>query len=494
MSLAVVGVDLGTTNSCVSIIDKDIPKCLYFAPTCISFDDDQVIFGELHNSSERCSNFKRLIGVSYKDYQNNALLQECFNTNTTSIEKDDTTGLCCFVMKSGKRFSVNTLVEMFYKHLYDKAQEIMQSPQNLKAVITVPIHFSDFQKKTMMACATSAGFNVLKVMSEPSAACLAYQTIPTNQIETILVIDCGGGTTDLSVISIDNEDNILEAKEVVGNNFLGGEDLTNTLFKYVFEKFGLKTKPRTQDALKMQCEKVKKELSFCKQSTIYLEELDLSFKVSRSLFEDLNKRFFQNLKEMLSKISIAPLRIILVGGTTRIPKFVDVCRETCKEICNTLDPDKTVSIGAAMVFKNNDIDPVILIDVLPLSLGVNANGGLMVPIISKNTPYPISRTRTFMNDQDYLETIDIDVYQGNHRFVKNNILLGKFQLSHPMFASFRKGEIKLNVTFTVDGNGLLQVTASYLDKTNIDVAIVDIDMKKVDIDKHIEEASHSKWC
>jgi molecular chaperone DnaK (HSP70) len=399
---------------------------------------------------------------------------------------------------------------MFYKHLYDTTKDLLSLKQDatLMAVITVPAYFNDGQKKMVLGCAKHAGFDVLRVLSEPSAACFAYQRkslLPQGDHE-VIVVDCGGGTTDVSIICIDTDNGIMETKSIYGNNTLGGEDLTNNLLQYALSKMNLDLDDKLTRRVREECDRVKKELSFSLQSTIYMEERNVKIAISRSLFLEINKQFFIQMREILSDAysHSTATDFILIGGTTRIPHFANICNDirknTCKDTYDVmLDPDTTVSIGASLQGQlltkatTTSAPEFISIEVLPLSLGVSANGGIMVPIIARNTSYPVSKTRTFLNDDDFPESIDIEVYQGEHRFVKNNYFVSKIQLQHPRFHMLRKGQVKVDVTFAVDANGLLHVSAKFLDQESTDsvLEIVRIDQSEALV--HLMIANESKW-
>jgi L1 cell adhesion molecule like protein len=496
----VLGIDFGTTNSCMSVYRDGKSHVLpnmegnYTTPTCIFFDMEtsDILFGEpayqllmsKNNSlflSNIVHNIKRLVGISFDEYKNNAALSKFFAEKGTVVQSSDNGPFCSIQVNfNGKslKMNVSEVVKLFIKHLTQSASQ--QSGYKIeKIVITVPAYFTDKQRQLMKSSCESIGLIVLRVINEPTAAALAYakENLDADtklKPENVLVIDCGGGTTDVSLLHMDYQEHIFEVKNVMGNNFLGGEDLTNGLVDYVCKKLKLENPTTKQlNKIKAQCELCKKQLSFCDTATIYLEvfqdDKDCVINISKQQFLECNKAFFESVRNLVKDVAFgcAVKKVILVGGTTRIPVFVDICKETLHQnvtVCNDFDPDHTISIGAsiqgALLSKvsNATLDNLLLLDVVPMSLGVDTIGGIMSVLVSKNTHVPVSRSQVFTNSENYIEELQIEIYQGERKFAKDNQLLASFTLSE-LDNTLKKGEMHIRVTFSIDTDCIISVVA-----------------------------------
>ena len=345
----------------------------------------------------------------------------------------------------------------------------------------------------------SLRIKVLRIINEPTAAILPYifNQTKTNS-ETILVIDCGGGTTDFTVMECDYEDMFFEVKNTLGNNFLGGEDLTNNIVDHICSNF-IKGEISTKlyNTIRNESELLKCNLSYKQNTTININD-QLIVNISRSKFIDINKKFFQQIRKNIQTVSdgFNIDRIVLVGGTTRIPYFSVICKEIfgdTLQIDNTLDPDQVISIGASIQAnllsdKNNKSNKTksseiqekelefTLLDIIPMTLGVETEGGIMTPIISKGSIIPISKTEIFSNSDDEI-VIDINIYQGERKFVKDNLFLGSFKVPLTQNAQLTQSEnssasvkildlndkikrnsIIIEVTFDINSDGMIIVT------------------------------------
>lgn len=506
----VLGIDFGTSNSCMTFIDRNNTcKCILTTdgrsvnPTVMYFDpmSDEVVFGESANTmtisqpkyiKNRIANIKRLIGVPFSEYLINQDLLNTFITNY--ITKDPDSEGCCFgiVQESQKEsmtfYTVTQLVELYIAHLLMIARNYNQGEYSLdRAVITVPSYFTDTQRCILTKCFETLGVRVLRIINEPTAAILAYRYInDTNNtvkkadldtiVNTYLVIDCGGGTTDFSVVQV--SDGVFDVLDVYGDNFLGGQDITNMLtdqfiakLQKRYPKYIINTRHLKQ--ITEMCERAKCVLSYTENTTIILEnayqDTDFAWTLSRVEFLYITNAFFERVEKTVCKLFSDDLcdtitDVVLVGGTTRIPRFTDICRNILGDtinICKTIDPDTIVSVGAAVQAKLliSDVEPesaTVLLDIVPMTLGIKTVGGIMAPIISKGTVIPTSRTQVFRRTDDS-DSVEICIYQGNRRLVKNNCLIQTVNLDD--LAPRNSTNEYVHVTFSIDTNGRLTVTA-----------------------------------
>lgn len=441
----IVGIDFGTTNSVIS----EGGRVLFNEPTHIYIDATSI------------TSIKRLIGITYKTFLENEILQKQFNNSLCSIVKDPYSEWCA-VQIENQCFSIIDIVSRYLVSLIGTRNE-------LRAVFTVPAHYTDVERNILKTAAEMAGIEVIRFINEPTAAALAYHFhITTNtDSETILVLDCGGGTTDVSIVHMDYESGIFQVESTAGNSFLGGEDLTNNLVDYVVPfTIGINNKQ-----LKQECEEAKKRLSYQLSTSVITDSKPVH--ISRAKFIELNKDFFESIKSLIIDASFGFNidKYILVGGTTRFPYFKDLlCNLKGQdiEICDSMDPKHVVSIGAAYqalsLTSTEDTNLPIVIDVVGTTIGVETTGGLMTPIISKNTQMPASCTKVFTNDKNYISNITINVFAGNRKLCTDNTFLGSFTLNG-LDDSLKKGEMNIRIKFDVDSNGLLSVSA-FDSKTN----------------------------
>jgi molecular chaperone DnaK (HSP70) len=465
-----VGIDWGTTYSCVStIVDgkvKVIPNengemtsasAIYFDP----YSTD-ILYGNIaKNCKGSFSNLKRLICTSL---DNLGELEPFFTenhivNNKFQVEYNNTTTF----------FSVEELVILYLSYLKMYTTEFLNCNKStvFDLVITIPVYYTDTQREITKECATKAGFNVIRIINEPTAAALAYTQITTEQKEeNVLVFDCGGGTTDLSILSMDHQERFYQVKNVIGNNLLGGEDLTELLYNY----FG-KTHPHRH--LRKACEKMKRELSYNTSSTVELGESYIT--LSQNKFLDLSKPFFDKIRKLIRTLlgdTKEPVsRVIFIGGTTRIPFIKEIFKQILGQnitICSDIDPDQTVSIGAATqgallkhLFENLVISETLLLDIVPLSIGIETLGGIMVPIVSRNTCIPVTRTREFTNTNSDTE-IDIHIYQGERKLVSDNFYLTSFKLTVP---EAEPSSLLIQVTFDINADSIISATAKIKGET-----------------------------
>lgn len=520
----IIGIDFGTTNSCVSVFNEKSGKIEIVNdnsgnntyPTCLYFDKetDDILFGEVAYNLLKSKNngmyigniihnIKRLVGIDWNSLSNNNnqenTLQKFFKESGIKIiEKQENKNHICIQLtynRSTKNFTVSDIIKLYLRYLkhliYQNYGSENEKCTNLKTVITVPAYFTDIQREVILDCCKTVGFDILRVINEPTSAILAYtwemNKINKNFIENMgdkidnyLVLDCGGGTTDLSLINVDYEEMIFQVKTVEGDNFLGGQDLTNNMVKWVCNKIAL-VDPTTKilNTILKECERAKAELSYNQNTVINLEcinDKDHMIQLSRTKFVEINEVFFSKIRELLKKINGDKMnkvdKILFVGGSTNIPYFVEMCNQIFGheiQIINTLDKNTAVSIGATVqgiilsgiletIDETNKFTDTLLLDIIPMSIGVKTIGDIMSVIIPKGTPIPCERTEYFSNSEDYVNSIDIDIYQGIRKFVKDNFYLGSFVLEN-LDDTKTRGQIHIKMVLRVDENGIIRAKA-----------------------------------
>lgn len=530
----VVGFDWGTTNSCLSYYNTEskhvqvIPneQGNFTSPSILFLDSEssEILFSDSalqllrsnnnqHFLSNIFYNLKRLVSKTCIDetllpfFQHNTI-----NQTTTQITFD--------ILYNNKQESLNvsTLITFYLKYLKTLLCNhfSIECDSNLEIVLTVPAYFDDHQRTILKECCESIGLLVLRIINEPTAASLAYalDKHKTSDIdeEFILTFDCGGGTTDISLLHLDYVNSIYEVKNTVGDNLLGGEDITNNLVNFIIQKLKLENvNNKILNKLKKKAEEAKKQLSFNQQTTIYLEigDNDYTLVISQTQFNDINREFYNKIRNLIyyvlddyiqktnnfdySKIN----SVIFVGGTSRIPYFKSLFQEIFPHtnINNTIDPDQTISIGASIqgallkdLIEDESGGDTLLMDIVPLSVGIETIGGIMTPIISRNSLLPISRSQTFTNSDGYEDTITINIYQGERKLVKDNIFLASFELQSESFTNYDKGEIQITITFEIDSDSIINATAiAKVNDTEIQSTIQVTKTHKNDMVKNLDE-------
>lgn len=501
MNSFTLGIDFGTTNSCVCYYkDSDyhlIPNenGKYVTKSCIYFNplSNEILYGDTaYQLENHIHNLKRLLGITYADFIKNPTL--CYFFKHLHIVPDDNNHYCEIVLTYNTRlhkFGIQYIIELYVKHLLKNARQFLDVNEqtNFDAVITVPVEFTNIQRTLLKHIFENANVNVVRIINEPTAAILPYiykqnkEQKKQNNIENVLVIDCGGGTTDFTVMECDYADMFFEVKNTKGDNFLGGEDVTNNLVDYVSKTIGYQNcSIKLHNKIRNSCESCKCSLSYQQNTTIYID--DFSINMSRGKFISINYNFFNNIRNYIQDVTLEfeISRVVLVGGTTRIPHFTEICKRLFGEniqIENTLNPDHIISIGAALqahllTDTNNEKETITLLDIIPMSLGVETEGGIMTPIISRGSIIPISKTEMFSNS-DNDEFIDINVYQGERKFIKDNLFLGSFRIKVPFKTDefsvnqIQRNSIIISVTFDINSDGMLIVTSK--NKTSNDKII-----------------------
>ena len=488
-----LGIDFGTTFTCISYYINNEAKVLinedgfYTTPSAIFFDkdDETILFGKTATYQNNTlgtivSNWKRIIGKTWNELTTSEI--QFFKDKSVEIVNID--NIPHFKINYNKEivyYNTLDLSILFFKYLYSLITKSL-GKYNLNAVVTIPAGFSSNSRTELIKAFTTCNFNVLKVVNEPTAAALAYESDLYNY-EDILVFDCGGGTTDISLIQSDYENKIFTIQDVIGDNLLGGEDLTTKLMNYLIDKFNIKHEAKSCKKLIREIENCKSFLSnnYNRDYTFYVEciknnnekVIDVKTNISNNLFYEINKSVFLRVKNLLEHFIQYKVQVVLfIGGSSRFYQFKTIMKQIFPNVIliDTLDVDRAVSIGAckyAWTLKvdeksQNDEDDILLLDVVPIALGIEVEGGLFETIIPRCTTLPESRIKVFTNDSD-TDKLEINVYQGESRFVKNNYYLNTIII--PLDKKYQRGESKVFVEFYIDTSGVLDITVKINEET-----------------------------
>ena len=479
----IIGIDLGTTNSCVSVVEGGEPVVITNSegrrttPSIVSFTENDRKIGDpakrqsVTNPKNTIYSIKRFIG---KDYS--ACSDE---TKRVPYEvKKSNTGNVPVVNIDGRDYTPQELSAMILQKMKKTAEDYL-GHEVTRAVITVPAYFGDAERTATIEAGEIAGLKVERIINEPTAAALAYGMDKKNVDSKILVFDCGGGTHDVSVLEIG--DGVFEVKSTDGDTHLGGDDFDNAIITWMLEEFNAEhSMDLAKDAMALQrlkdaAEKAKIELSSTSESEINLpyitakDGMPLHFvkKLTRSKFDQMTSSLVERAiacaKSALSNADLKPSEIdevILVGGSTRIPAVQEAIEKFIGKKSNkSVNPDEVVALGAAIqgAVLNGGITDVLLLDVTPLSLGIETMGGVFTKLIEANTTIPTRKSETFSTASDNQPSVELHVLQGERAMAKDNRSLGKFNLDGIMSAP--RGVPQISVTLDIDANGILSVSA-----------------------------------
>lgn len=520
----IIGIDLGTTNSCVSVLDGEQPRVIEniegnrTTPSVIAYTDEgEILVGQpakrqaVTNPTNTIFAIKRLIGRSFEDEE----VQRDIKIMPYKIVKADNGD--AWVEAQGKKMAPPQVSAEILKKMKKTAEEFLGEEVS-GAVITVPAYFNDAQRQATKDAGRIAGLEVKRIINEPTAAALAYGLDKKGTSSTIAVYDLGGGTFDISIIEIDDVEGekTFEVLATNGDTHLGGEDFDNSLINFLVDEFhseqgiDIKNDPLAMQRVKEAAEKAKIELSTAQQTDVNSPYVTadatgpkhMNIRITRAkleaLVEDLVQRSLEPVKVALADSNLAAediTDVILVGGQTRMPLVQNVVTEFFnKSPRHDVNPDEAVAMGAAIQggVLDGDVKDVLLLDVTPLSLGIETMGGMMTTLVEKNTTVPTKATQLFSTAEDNQDTVTIHVLQGERKQASQNKSLGQFNLEGIQPAP--QGTPQIEVTFDLNADGILQVSAK--DKQTSKEQKVTIQasggLSKEEVDRMVQEAEANK--
>jgi|TARA_B110000091_G_scaffold42713_1_gene46434 L1 cell adhesion molecule like protein len=528
----VIGIDLGTTYSCAAVWKGDSVRIIpnsegqRTTASVVSFKGNERVVGNVakaqgaSNPLNTVFDVKRIIG---QDFDSAQVKDDVAHMPFTVVAGSAGQPLVeVDYMGERKQLAPEEISAMVLGKMKEIAEEYL-GHEVKKAVITVPAYFNDAQRAATKNAGAIAGLQVMRIINEPTAAALAYgldlqkESGASGEARQVLVFDLGGGTFDVSLLTI--EGGIFTVIATAGDTHLGGDDFDNVLVDHVLTLIAeahpgsdVKGNPRAMKRVRQKCEDLKRELSVTASAVIeipaLLEGVDFTCELNRDTFNTLNEKLFVKCIDVVKKVMADAKSkteeitdVVLVGGSTRIPKVQEMLKTYLNKdtLCKTINPDEAVAYGAAVQgailsgARNSATSNLLLVDVTPLSLGIETTGRVMSNIISRNTPIPVRRTKTYTTESDFQTEVDVTIYEGERQCVDGNNLLGDFRITGIERA--KRGEPQVDVTFDIDANGMLTVTAC--DQTTGAEANVVISNERgrlsdADIERMLADAAHYK--